>query len=81
MLRDKQFAIHYKGFLVELLLKRYARESTKSPNDGQVCYLPHHGIYHPRKPNKIMVVFHCNVEYKGRCSNKELLPGPDLQIS
>ena len=78
MLRDKQFAMHYKGFMEELLLKGYARESTKSPNDGQVWHLPHHGIYHPSKPNKIRVVFDCSVEYKGRCLNKELLPGPDL---
>ena len=36
MLRDKQFAMHYKGFMEEILLKGYARESTKSPNNGQV---------------------------------------------
>ena len=63
----------------ELFLKGYARESTKSPNDGQVWYLPHHGIYHPSKPNKIKVVLDCSVEYKVRCLNKELLPCPDLE--
>ena len=63
MLRDKQFAMHYKGFMVELLLKGYARESTKSPNDGQVWYIPHHGIYHPSKPSKIGEVFDCSAEY------------------
>ena len=73
ILRDKQFAMHYKGFTEELLLKGYARESTKSPSDGQVWYLPHHGIYHPSKPNKIKVVFDCNAEYKSRCLSKELL--------
>ena len=78
MLRDKQFAMHYKGFMEELLLKGYARESTKSPNDGQVWYLPHHGIYHPSKLNKIMVVFDCSMEYKGSCLSKELLPVSDL---
>ena len=26
----------------------------------------------------MVVVFDCSVEYKGRCLNKELLPGPDL---
>ena len=78
ILRDKKFAMHYKGFMEEILLNGYARESTKSPNDGQVWYLPHHGIYHPSKTNKIRVVFDCSAEYKGRCLNKELLPGPDL---
>ena len=78
MIRDKQFAMHYKGFMEELLLKEYARESTKSLSDGEVRYLSHHGIYHPSKPNKIRVVFDCSVEYKGRYLNKELLPGPGL---
>ena len=71
MLKDKQDK-------AELFLKGYARESTKSPIDGQVWYLPHHGIYRPSKPNKIKVVFDCSAGYKGRCLNKELLPGPDL---
>ena len=78
ILRDKQFAMHYKGFMEEILLKGCARESTKSPIDDQVWYLPNHGIYHPSKPNKIRVLFDCSAEYIGRCLNKELLPGPDL---
>ena len=69
--RDKQFAMHYKGFTEKLLLKGYARESTKSPSDGQVWYLPHHGIYNPSKPNKTKVVFDCSAEYQGRYLNKE----------
>ena len=40
MLRDKQFDMPYKGFMEKLLLKGYVRASTKSPNDGQVWYLP-----------------------------------------
>ena len=65
MLSGKPFVMHYKGFLEELL-KGYARELTKSPNDGQVWYLPCHGIYHPSNPNKIRVVFDCSAEYKDR---------------
>ena len=70
--------MHYKGFMEELLLEGYTRKPTKAPNDFQVFYLPHQGIYHPSKPNKIRVVFDSSAEYKGRCLNKELLPGPDL---
>ena len=65
--------MYYKGFMEELLLKGYAREPTKSPNDGQAWYLPHHWIYHPGKPKKIRGVFDCSVEYKDRCLNKELI--------
>ena len=78
MLTDNQFSMNYKGFMEELLLKGCARESTKSPNYGQVWYLLHHGICHPSKPNKIRVVFDCSVEYKSRCLNNKLLPGTDL---
>ena len=77
ILRDEQFGMHYKGFMEELL-KWYERESTEPPNEGQVWYLPHHGIYQPSKPTKIRVVFDCSTEYKGRCLNKELLPSQDL---
>ena len=46
--------------------------------DGRVWYLPHHGVYHPAKPNKIRVVFDCSTEYAGRSVNKKLMAGPDL---
>ena len=77
MLRDKQFAMCYKGFMEDILLKGYGSKSKKSHNHGQVWYLPH-VFYHPSKPNRIRVIFDCSAEYKGRCLNKELLPGPDF---
>ena len=40
--------------------------------------MPHHGVYHLHKPEKILVVFDCSSEYRGRSINKELLAGPDL---
>ena len=44
----------------------------------QLERLPHHAVYHPRKPGKIRVVFDCSAEFEGKSINKELLPGPDL---
>ena len=44
---------------------------------GRIWYLPHFGIYHPRKPKQIRVVFDSLTEYKGVSLNKMLLPGPD----
>ncbi|XP_078345322.1 uncharacterized protein LOC144630841 [Oculina patagonica] len=52
-----------------------------APLPGQVWYLPHFGVYHPRKPNQIRVVFDSSAEFKGTSLNKELLPGPDLMNS
>ena len=41
-------------------------------------YIPHHGVYHPKKPDKIRVVFDCSCVHKNYCLNKELLQGSDL---
>ena len=45
---------------------------------GKTWYIPHHGVYHPSKPEKIRVVFDCSAEFYGKSINKELLSGPDL---
>ena len=39
-------------------------------------YLPYFGVYHPRKPEKIRVVFDSSAEFHGVSLNKELLSGP-----
>ncbi len=41
-------------------------------------YIPHHGVYHRKKPSKIRVVFDCSAEYQGELSNRHLLQGPVL---
>ena len=43
-----------------------------------VWYLPHFGVYHPRKLDQIRVVFDSSCEFEGVSLNKELLAGPDL---
>ena len=48
-----------------------------SRDDGKVWYLPHHGVYHPRK-QKIRVVFDCGASYKDTTLNDQLLQGPNL---
>ncbi|XP_015756454.1 PREDICTED: uncharacterized protein LOC107335914 [Acropora digitifera] len=44
---------------------------------GKVWYLPHFGVYDPKKPTQIRVVY-SSAEYSDVSLNKELLPGPDL---
>lgn len=41
-------------------------------NDGKVWYIPHHGVYHPKK-HKLRVVFDCGASYQGVTLNEQLL--------
>ncbi len=63
--------------------KNYAEKIPNEELDGEpgrVCYIPHHGVYHPRK-QKLCVVFDCSSSYKGAGLNHELLQGLDLTSS
>lgn len=52
----------------------------ESLNSSKLCwYLPHFGIYHPKKPDKIRVVFDSAAECDGISLNRLLLSGPDLR--
>ncbi|XP_035986916.1 uncharacterized protein LOC118560197 [Fundulus heteroclitus] len=41
-------------------------------------YIPHHSVYHPKKPEKIRVVFDCSAKHEGTSLNDHLLTGPDM---
>ncbi|XP_041461230.1 uncharacterized protein LOC121412484 [Lytechinus variegatus] len=47
----------------------------------RVNYIPHTGVYHPRKPDKIRVVFDCSAPYQGVSLNDVLLQGPNTMNS
>ena len=56
----------YTTFMNEIIAKGYAEKVLKeaSNNHGNVWYIPHHGVYHPKKPVKICVLFDCSADYK-----------------
>ena len=76
--KDGKFHSDYQNFMNNLFQKGYAREAVANEGETDVWYIPHHGVYHPHKPEKIRVVFDCSSECQGRSLNKELLSGPDL---
>ena len=76
--KDQQFLKDYKGFMDKLISERHAVKCTTLPPIGRTWYLPHHGVYNPKKPGKIRVVLDCGAEYCGKSLNSELLSGPDL---
>ena len=78
---NKRYRDDHITFMNELIERNYAErvpENELANEDGNVWYIPHHGVYHPRKPEKIRVVFDCSVNYKGESLNDHLLQGPDL---
>ena len=68
--KNDQFREDYIRFLKDIIAKGYARKSTTKAASGKTWYLPHHGVYHPTKPEKIRVVFDLSGDYKGRCLNR-----------
>ena len=57
--RDPRFKRDYCDFMEGMLEMGHAEPVPKGELEGQVWYIPHHGVYHPRKPDKIRVVFDC----------------------
>ncbi|XP_072164399.1 uncharacterized protein [Diadema setosum] len=54
----------------------HQEEKDEKPTSN-TWYLPHHAVVHPRKPDKVRVVFDCAAKYQGTSLNNELLQGPD----
>jgi len=76
MKKNLTFNQHYVKAMEELIEKGYVQ---RVENEDQESWLiPHHGVYHPRKPNKIRIVFDCSAKYSGFSLNEQLLSGPDL---
>ena len=65
---------------MDQLIENYAEKVPTLPTDctKHLNYIPHSGVYHPKKPNKIRVVFDCSAKYGGVCLNDYLLTGPSL---
>ena len=83
MLRNEKYHQDYVQFVEGLIKKGFAY---RVPEDevipqGPVFYLPHHAVYHPRKPDKIRVVFDASAKYQNVSLNDVLLQGPDLTNS
>lgn len=43
--------------MTEILERGDAEQVTTEGASGNTSYIPHHSVYHPRKPGKLQVVF------------------------
>lgn len=78
LMANKQYHDQYKTFMEEMINRGDAEPAPATLNGETEWYLPHHGVYHPRKPEKLRVVFDCSAKFCGVSLNDTLLTGPDL---
>uniref|UniRef100_A0A1A8DVW7 DUF5641 domain-containing protein n=1 Tax=Nothobranchius kadleci TaxID=1051664 RepID=A0A1A8DVW7_NOTKA len=78
LLRDERYKEQYVKFMEEVIEKGDAEEVHDEGKEGEKCYIPHHGVYHAKKPDKLRIVFDCSAKYKRTSLNDHLLTGPDL---
>jgi hypothetical protein len=76
--RDQNYKRHYTQFIETMLKAGHAEPAIEPAKPGECYYIPHHGVYHPKKPDKLRVVFDCSARYQGKSLNDHLLSGPDL---
>ena len=74
----------YVAFLEEVISACYAEKVAQNVldrSDGKVLFIPHHGVHHQKKSDKIRKVFNCSSQFHGTLLNNELFQGPDLTNS
>lgn len=76
--KNLKFKEDYVKFIEGVFKDGDAERAEGQPKGGNEWYIPHQGVYHPRKPGKIRVVFDCSAKYEGTALNDHLLTGPDL---
>ena len=76
---DRTLRSNYQAFMDNLLKNGHAERVPDAVQDNSNCwYIPHHGVYHPKKPGKLRVVFDCSAKFEDESLNSHLLQGPDL---
>ncbi|KAI4898202.1 hypothetical protein NFI96_005257 [Prochilodus magdalenae] len=50
--KNSEFHIDYKTFMHDIIARGYAEKvpvKSRQCKEGEVWYIPHHGVYHPKK--------------------------------
>ncbi|KAI7804924.1 hypothetical protein IRJ41_023810 [Triplophysa rosa] len=71
----------YIAFMWKMLEIDHAEAAPLLGENEECWYLPTFGVYHPRKPDQIRVVFDSSAKHLGVSLNDVLLTGPDLNNS
>ena len=78
MEKDPEFHEQYSGVMNNYLAEGSSRRvpDEEVPTLKPIWYLPHHAVWHPRKPAEPRVVFDCASKSGGVSLNDQLLQGP-----
>ncbi|XP_076655808.1 uncharacterized protein LOC143360652 [Halictus rubicundus] len=78
--KEPELANAYTRQIEDLIKKGYAEKLTAQQIEtgSPVWYLPHFGVKHVDKPNKLRIVFDAAAKCHGTSLNDVLLPGPVL---
>ena len=78
--QDNNYKRDYENFMRDVINRGYCEKVSDDHEyrPGTKWFIPHHAVYHPKKPSKMRVVFDCSAKYKGVSLNDMLLQGPDM---
>ncbi|VDI07788.1 Hypothetical predicted protein [Mytilus galloprovincialis] len=76
--RDVLKKYQFTEFMQGILEQGHAELAPPVTEHEECWYLPVFGVYHPRKKDKVRIVFDSSSKYKGISLNDVLLTGPDL---
>lgn len=79
--RDPLKRQHVLEFMEKIFTHEHAEKAPQMPLGQECWYLPMFGVYHPKKPSSIRVVFDSSARYGGVSLNDVLMKGPDLSNS
>ncbi|XDV17737.1 hypothetical protein PO909_023556 [Leuciscus waleckii] len=68
---------HHMQFMQKMIDSQHAEIAPVLQEGQESWYLPSFGIYHPKKPEQIRIVFDSSAQYEGVSLNSVLLKGPD----
>nr|XP_055053759.1 uncharacterized protein LOC129438884 [Misgurnus anguillicaudatus] len=72
---------HFVDFMHKIFENEHAELAPQLQNNEECWYLPMFGVYHPKKPGQIRVVFDSSAQHQGVSLNDVLLTGPNVNNS
>jgi len=79
--KDPGKKTHFFEFMDKLFKNKHAELAPDLGPNEECWYLPIFGVYHPKKPSQVRVVFDSSAKFEGISLNSVLLQGPDFTNS